>query len=101
MPKSRAAGGRLETSRPPMLDCPRCLRIETGDRAQQRGLAAAGRAEEADELAGHHIQRDVIQRRECAEFLDEVAHAQIGRGRSHALSMLLGSVCCHSRSHEG
>ena len=80
MPKSRAAGGRFETSRPADLDHAFVLRVEARDRAQQRGLAAAGGAEEADELALLHVERDVLQRGELAEVLVQIADAQEWRG---------------------
>ena len=63
MPKSRCAGGSRETSRPPISMRAGVLRVEAGDRAQQRGLAAARRAEEADELAALDLERDVIAAR--------------------------------------
>ena len=49
----------------------RLLRVEVkpGDRAQQGGLAAAGRPEEADELPGEDIERNVAQRDEIPEPL--------------------------------
>ena len=36
--------------------------LEVGDRAQERGLAAAGRADEGDELAAGDLQIDVAER---------------------------------------
>ena len=53
--------GRL-TSRPPISDAPGGLRLEAGDDAQQRGLAAAGRAEQGDELAVGDGERHLLQR---------------------------------------
>jgi hypothetical protein len=41
------------------LDHAFVLRIEAGDRAQQRGLAAPRTAEEADEVALPYVERDV------------------------------------------
>src|SRR5262249_49875722 len=38
------------------------LDVETGYRTQQRGLAAARRAEERDELAPHDVEIDIPQR---------------------------------------
>jgi hypothetical protein len=58
------------------LDQAGILRVEAGDRAQQRGLAAAGRSKEANELALRHVERDIVQRDELAEFLREIADAQ-------------------------
>ena len=61
---------------PADLDHALVLRVEARDRAQQRGLAAAGRPEEADELALVDVERDVLQRGELAEMLVQVADAQ-------------------------
>jgi len=59
------------------------LRIEPRNGAQQRGLAAAGRPQEADELTRKNIERDVGQRRERAEPLGEIAHTQERRPAGH------------------
>ena len=40
---------------------PRRRSVEPGDDVQQRALAAPGRAEQAHELAGHHVEADVIE----------------------------------------
>ena len=66
---------------PADLDHAFVLRVEAGDRAQQRGLAAAGGPEEADELALLDVERDVLQRGELAEALVQVADAQERRSR--------------------
>jgi hypothetical protein len=50
-------------------DAPGALRFEAGDDAQQRGLAAARRAEQADELALVDREADVAKRDEAAEVL--------------------------------
>ena len=47
---SRALGGRSLTTRSPMLIVPPDDILEPGDHAQQRGLAAAGGADQHDEL---------------------------------------------------
>ena len=65
---------------PADLDHAFVLRVEARDRAQQRGLAAARRPEEADELALVDVERDVFQRGELAEMLVQVADAQERRG---------------------
>jgi hypothetical protein len=54
---------------PVLHDAAGALRLEAGDDAQQRGLAAARRAEQADELALGNRQADVAQRDEAAEVL--------------------------------
>ena len=69
MPKSRCAGGRRRHVAAGDLDAAGILHLEAGDHAQQRGLAAARRAEEADELARLHLERDVVERAEGAEAL--------------------------------
>src|ERR1700755_910700 len=60
------AGGRLE---------------ETGDQPQGRGLAAAGGAEQANELPMIDPQRDVIDHAERSEPLGQAA--QFNRRHSH------------------
>ena len=77
MPKSRCAGGSRDTSRPPISMRARVLHLEAGDHAQQRGLAAARRTEEADELALLDVERDVVERREGAEALGDALDAQM------------------------
>src|SRR6185369_16058366 len=42
--------------------------------ADQRRLAGAVRAEEAEDLAARHLQRDVVERAEIAEVLRHVLH---------------------------
>jgi len=54
---------------PVLHDAPGALRLEAGDDAQQRGLAAARGAEEADEFSLADRQADVAERREAAEVL--------------------------------
>ena len=54
--------------------------FEAGDHAQQRGLAAAGRAEQADECAVRHGEVDRVDRREVAELLGDVLDCQSGHG---------------------
>jgi hypothetical protein len=56
------------------------LNVQPGNRAQQGGLAAAGGAEETDELALVDVDADIIQRGEIAKALGDVADAQIGHG---------------------
>ena len=55
-----------------LFDGPRRLDIETGDRAKQRRLSAAGRAQKTDEFTFMNCQRDIAQRGESAEPLGEV-----------------------------
>ncbi|MCY1301176.1 hypothetical protein D9M70_507700 [compost metagenome] len=56
------------------------LLFQASDAAQKGGLAAAGRAEQADQLSGADIQRHAVQRLEGAEALVDVAQLQIDGG---------------------
>ena len=49
--------------------------LQTGDDAQQRGLAAAGRPEQRREVAAVDVDRDVAESDEVAEVLVDVANA--------------------------
>jgi hypothetical protein len=62
------------------LDRALVLGVEAGDGAQERGLAAARGAEEADELAAGDVEVDGAQGLEAAEALAEAADAQEGGG---------------------
>jgi hypothetical protein len=64
--------------------------FEPGDDAQQRGLAAAGRAEQRDQLAFRQIERDVVDGPERAELLDDVADLD---GHDSLSGVALRSVC--------
>ena len=77
MPKSRCEGGSRVTSRPPISMRARILHLEAGDHPQQGGLAAARRAEEADELALLDGERDVVERGERAEALGDALDAHV------------------------
>ncbi|MCY1374165.1 hypothetical protein D9M69_614890 [compost metagenome] len=48
------------------------LALQAGDGAQQGGLAAARGAQQADQLSGADVQRDVRQRGMAAEALHEM-----------------------------
>src|SRR5439155_25786198 len=48
--------------------------LEAGDRAQGRGLAAAGRAEQREELAASDAEADAVDRRHLAVADLEVGH---------------------------
>ena len=43
--------------------------FQSGDNAQERGFAAAGRAEQGNEFAGRDVEVDVFQRVETTEVL--------------------------------
>ena len=54
--------------------------LEPCDHAERRGLAAARRAQQAHHLAGFHVEVDVVDRRERAEVLAQVAQFDVGHG---------------------
>jgi hypothetical protein len=54
--------------------------VEAGDHPQRRRLAAAGRAEQREELAGLHLEVDVIDRDEVAVSLRHAAQDDVWRG---------------------
>ena len=71
------------------LDAAAILQIEAGDGAQQSGLAAARRAEEADELAAMDVEIDAAQGLEGAEALGELADRdKRSRVRAHLADLL-------------
>ena len=51
-------------------------RLEAGQHAQQRGLAAAARAQQREELAGADVERQAIHRAKAAESLGHALDAQ-------------------------
>ena len=76
------------------------LALKPRDAAQQRGLAAAGRPEQAHQLACGHLQRDVIQRGKGAKALAHIAHLHrhAGLGQSGCVRAVHG---CTSSSRWG
>ena len=58
------------------------LLLEPADDAQERRLAAAGRSQQHHELAVRHRERDAVDGRHLAEFLDDIP----GQNRSHRTS---------------
>ncbi|MNZ71662.1 hypothetical protein D3C78_900280 [compost metagenome] len=50
------------------------LAFEAGDAAQQRGLATAGRAEQAHQFTGGDVEGDILQGGKGAEALVDTAH---------------------------
>ena len=63
-------------------------RFEMRHAPQQRGLAAAGRADHRDDLAARHLEVDAVQDAQPAEVLDEAGDFDDGfrenwRGRAH------------------
>ena len=67
----------------------RVRRLEPGQHAQQRGLAAAGRAEQREEFAGRDVERQAVDRGEAAERLDHRLDAQQAGA---AIGLACGSV---------
>jgi len=63
--------------------------FQAREQAQQRGLAAARRTEEADELALGDVEVDARQRGEGAEVLADTGQPQIGRLQDQRFSDLL------------
>ena len=57
--------------------------FEAGDHAQRRGLAAAGRAEQTDDLAGRDIEVDPVDGGEIAENLGHL----LERDRRHQVTV--------------
>jgi hypothetical protein len=64
-----------------LLDAPARLRIQTRDRAQERGLSASRRPEEADELALVDVERDAVEGSEVAESLGKLPNPEECGGR--------------------
>ena len=92
MPRLRARGGtstpglRIGVHRAANDDAAGCRVLQPGDAAQRRCLAAAGRTEQHDDLAGGDGEGDVVdrgfrQRRSLGgrEDLSQVLDAQFGR----------------------
>ncbi len=84
LPLARADRRDVE---PLQHDLPRIRVLEARDHAQQRRLAAAGRAEQRDELTRGEIERDVVERGELAE-----AFVQITNGDAHLVCLFTKST---------
>ena len=61
------------TGSPSMIDLAGRDRLQPGDHPEQRGLAAAGRADEDDELAVLDVKVDAVDDLDGAEALDDAA----------------------------
>ena len=88
MAMSRSFGGSVLTTRSPMAISPRGDVLEPGDHAQQRGLAAAGRADEHHELTVGDVDADAVQNLDRTERLAHVADID-GRHSSPRFFLLL------------
>ena len=74
-------GGRQLVDSPPADGkLPGPDRLQPGDDAQQRGLAAAGGTDEDAELAVLHLQIDVVQDLDGAEGFGDAAQGDVGHG---------------------
>ena len=78
---ARRSGRTLVMSLPSYTIEPSVGLVQAGDRAQQRGLARAVRADDRVHLAGEHPQRDVVQRPQLAVVHGEVADLEQGASR--------------------
>jgi len=58
------------------------LPLKAGDAAQQRGLAAARRPQQAHQLAGGDVQRHIVERGEGTETLVDTTHRHVRAGGS-------------------
>ena len=80
---SRLPGGRLLTTRSPILTVPPVDLLEPRKHAQRGGLAAAGRADEDHELAVVHVEVEVGDGKEAvAVGLGHVVEGDSGHGYS-------------------
>ena len=83
MAMSRSFGGDVVDDAPADPDLAGADRLEPGDHREQRRLAAAGRADQHDELAGLDLEVDVLQHLDGAEALADslltVSDAMIAR----------------------
>ena len=71
-----AAGARTARSRPPMTMLAAIGPLQPGDAAQRRGLAAARRAEQREELPLLDLERDALHRQMLA-MSGAVRHREI------------------------
>ena len=84
MAMSRSFGGTSLTSRPSIWISPSLTRLESRDHREQRRLAAAGRADEHDELARSRLEVDALQHLDGAEALAQARDGQ----RCHESSLI-------------
>ena len=91
---AQLSGGQQQRIALALQDLARGLRLEAGDDAQQRRLAAARRTEEADELALRDRQVDVLERLEASERFPDSFEAEVIRHRDRPISW--APTCCRS-----
>ncbi|GCC48793.1 hypothetical protein chiPu_0033139, partial [Chiloscyllium punctatum] len=77
-------------------------RLEAGEHAQQRGLAAAARPEQREELAGADVERELVDRAEIPERLGDALdpqqrHVRDGRFRQRPRRLRSRFACYHVR----
>ena len=85
MASPRSAAGTSLTRLPSMQDVAAADLLEAGDDAQQRGLAAAGGADEDDELAVRDVEVDAVDDVDGAEGLLDVDELQLSHGSTTRL----------------
>ena len=92
----RCSGGRVravdDTSRSPTWISPAVGSRKSGDQPQRRGLAAARRAEQADQLPVVDPQRDIVDDRQRSKALGQAAQFN-GRQSRHSLYCLSRASC--------
>ena len=106
MPMSRWCTGRSVMSLAADMDAARIRHLEARDHAQRRGLAAARRAQQREELAGRDVERHPVDGDDAAvEALGdasrriEAGEAEGGGGiRPRALANAGAGVTCAARA---
>ena len=71
------------------------------DEPQGRGLPAAGRAEQGEELASGYLQVDAVDRGDLGEALDEVDELDLASGHRPDLSVRERFCISHTHLHPG
>jgi hypothetical protein len=66
----------------PEADAARVRRLEAGDQPEQRGLAAAGGAEQRGERAGRKVERNTVQRLDRTEAARNISNAYLAHAHS-------------------
>ena len=77
----RRCGGTPARSAPSSRMRPCVRRLEAGEHAQQRGLAATRRAEQREEFAAEDVERQVLDRADAETLADALEPHQRPRGR--------------------